>query len=220
MKSQIARTMTGLLIVAVGVGFLLDSAHVINFGTIASTWWPLAVIVAGIIMLINDSRNYLWSFLIIGLGVFFQLKEFYFIDINPWELFWPLVVIIVGASLIFRPGSGHKVAKTDRDDLSAIMGGVDQKNVSEDFKGSKLTAVMGGVKLDLRKAKIKKEATIDVFAFWGGIELIVPRNIVVRNKASSILGSVENTAEQDEAKDVPVLYITGDAIMGSVEIKN
>lgn len=79
---------------------------------------------------------------------------------------------------------------------------------------------MGGAKLDLRKATIKKEATVEVFALCGGIELVVPREITVRNQTSAILGGVEDKSEREGGKNAPVLYITGDVIMSGVEIKN
>jgi len=34
---------------------------------------------------------------------------------------------------------------------------------------------MGGCEINLADAKITKEATIDVLAFWGGIDIRVPR---------------------------------------------
>lgn len=220
MKSYITRIITGLVVVAIGVGFLLDNAHVIEFGTIATTWWPLLVVLAGIVIFINDAKNYLWALLVMGAGVLFQLRTLDIVDVNPWQVFWPVVIIVVGVSIIFSRTPGHKVSKSERDDITAILGGSEQQNTSNDFKGSKLTAVMGGTKLDLRKAKIKKEATVELFAFWGGVELIVPRNVMVRNQTSAILGGVEDKTDQELTKDSPVLYVIGDVIMAGVEIKN
>lgn len=220
MKSQITRIVTGTAIIAVGVGFVLDNINVIEFGALVGDWWPLAVILAGILIFLNDTKSYLWALIVTAVGVAFQLRELGIVDINPWQFFWPFVIIAVGLSIVLRRGPSHVVSKSERDDLTAILGGTEQKNRSEDFKGSKLTAVMGGAKLDIRKASIKKEATIELFAFWGGIELIVPRDIVVRNQTSAVLGGIEDKTEQEVGKNAPVLYITGDVIMAGVEIKN
>lgn len=119
-----------------------------------------------------------------------------------------------------RSAARLSVSKTEREDITAILGGSDQRNSSQDFKGSKVSAIMGGVKLDLRKAVIKKEATIEIFTFWGGVELLVPSNVIVKNKSSVILGGIEDKTERDTSKDAPVLYITGDIIMAGVEVKN
>lgn len=220
MKAQLTRIITGIAIVAVGIGFLLDSFNIIEFGSLVKEWWPLAVIFAGFVILLNDVRSYLWALVVMGLGVLLQLRELGITDVNPWQLFWPAIIIVVGLSVLFTRGPRIRASKTERDDVTAILGGSDQKNTSEDFKGSKLTAVLGGAKLDIRKATIKKEATIEVFAFCGGIELIVPRDVTVRNKTSAILGGVEDKSEREGGKNAPILYIVGDVIMGGVEIKN
>ena len=220
MKAQITRYITGLAIIAVGAGFLLDTFNVIEFAKLAGDWWPLAVIFAGVIIFINDVRSYLWALLVAGAGVVFQLKELGITDVNPWQLLWPAVIIVVGLSVLLGRSPKHRVSKAERDDVTAILGGTDQRCASEDFKGSKVTAVMGGVKLDLRKATIKKEATIEIFGFWGGVELVVPRNVIVRNQTAAILGGVEDKTDQEATKNAPVLYVTGDVIMAGVEIKN
>lgn len=221
MKAQLSRIILGLVILGIGIGFLLDSFNVFNFGVIAAQWWPLAVILVGLLIFLNDVKNYLWALLVVGVGVLWQLKELGIADVNPWQLFWPAVIIVVGLSILFnRSATRLRASKSERDDMTAILGGSDQRNTSQDFKGSKVTAVMGGVKLDLRKAVIKKEATIEVFSFWGGVELVVPRDITVKNQTSVILGGVEDKSEREGGKDAPVLYVVGDVIMAGVEIKN
>lgn len=220
MKAQITRIISGIIIAAVGVGFLLDSLNLIEFGTLAETWWPLLMIIGGLAIFLNDTKSYIWALLVAGFGVVFQLQTLDIMEVNPWQLFWPAVIIAVGVSVIFSRSPGHKVSKSERDDMTAILGGSEQMNTSKDFKGSKLTAVLGGTKLDLRKATIKKEATIELFTFWGGVELVVPRDVIVRNQTSTILGGVEDKTDQEAGEDAPVLYVIGDVIMAGVEIKN
>ena len=59
-----------------------------------------------------------------------------------------------------------------------------RRSNSQTFDGADLTAVMGGCEIDLRQASIAPgtEAVIDVFAFWGGIEIKVPEDwtVVIR----------------------------------------
>jgi len=221
MKAQITRFIAGLAIIGTGVGFLLDNLNVFDFSYWASQWWPLAVILVGLLVFVNDFRSYMWAFLIVGFGILLQLKTLGIADINPWQFFWPLVIIFVGVSVVLnRSAVRTHVSKADRDDATAVLGGSDVRSTSENFKGSKISAVMGGVKLDLRKATIEKEATIEVFSFWGGVEIVVPRNVIVKNKTAVVLGGVEDKTEQEAGKNAPVLYITGDVIMAGVEIKN
>lgn len=221
MKTNVSRLITGLVIITVGAGFLLGNLQVLNFNSIVQDWWPLAIILAGILVFINDTKSYLWAILIAGFGVLLQLRVLGLADINPWQFFWPLVIIFIGLSILFnRSAVRLRVDKSERNDATAVLGGSDVRSTSDDFRGGKATAVLGGVKLDLRKATIKKEATIEIFSFWGGVEIIVPRNVIIKNQTAAILGGVEDKTEQETNKNSPVLYVIGDVIMAGVEIKN
>lgn len=215
------RLITGLCIVAFGALLLLSNLNLYHFDEFFRTWWPLILIGAGALMYLNDRGNYLWAGLVAFFGLLFQVRELNLLSVSPWQLFWPSVIIFVGISILMNRSTGTKrVSKADRDDTTAILGGSDLRSASEDFKGSNATAIMGGVKLDLRKATIKTEATVSVFCFWGGVEIVAPRNVIVRNQTSAILGGVEDKTDQEAGAKAPVLYITGDVIMGGVEVKN
>lgn len=220
MKS-LTRTIIGLLIVAVGASFLLTNLNILPFDVGIAQWWPLFIVAGGVVMLLSDVRNYLWAMLVIGLGALLQLKEFGIVDVNPWQLFWPAIIIVLGVSVMTSRGSSRgKIAASDREDVMAILSGSEVRVESKDFKGSRVTSICGGAMIDLRKAVIKKEATIDVFAFWGGIEIIVPEHVMVKNNTSAIMGGVEQQAGGDAVKEgSPILYITGDVVMSGVEVK-
>jgi predicted membrane protein len=221
MKAYTTRFITGLAIIAAGAALLFSNLNILNFNELVSTWWPLAIITAGLLIFLNDVKSYVWAGLIVLVGAILQLKQLDVVDVNPWQLVGPLIIIFIGVSVILNhAASKRRITKTERDDTTAILGGIDKRNASDDFKGSKVTAIMGGAKVDLRKATIKKEATLEVLAFWAGIEIIVPRNVVVRNQTSAIMGGVEDKTDQDNVKNAPVLYVTGDVIMSGVEIKN
>ena len=220
MKS-LTRTIIGLLIVAVGASFLLTNLNILPFDVGIAQWWPLFIVAGGVVMLLSDVRNYLWALLVIGLGVLFQLKQFGIVDVNPLQLFWPAIIVVLGVSVMTSRGSSRgKIAASDREDVMAILSGSEVRVESKDFKGSRVTSICGGAMIDLRKAVIKKEATIDVFAFWGGIEIIVPEHVMVKNNTSVIMGGVEQQAGGDAVKEGgPILYVTGDVVMSGVEIK-
>lgn len=221
MKTSYTRILAGLGVVLFGGLLLLDSLSINGFDNLIGTWWPLFVIGAGILIFLNDAKSYMWALLVTGLGIGYLLDNFNIIDFNPWQIFWPAVIIVVGLSILFRhSGTQQRLTKEKSDDVSAILGGIDHINKSTDYKGGKVTAVLGGVKLDLRKAVIKDEATLDVFSLMGGVELFVPENVVVKSKAAVIMGGIENKAQTTSSKNSPSLYITGDIIMAGVEVKS
>lgn len=226
-KLSPSRIITGLLVLAVGVGLLLSNLNVLNFGDIVRDWWPTIIIVSGIIIFLSDMKNYLWALIVTAFGVATQLHILDLIPVNAWQLVWPIIIIVIGISILVNravfAGAGNsaaKVSKADREDVTAILSGTDQKNHSTDFKGAKITAIMGGAQVDLRKAVIKKEATIEIFSLMGGVELIVSEDVMVKCSTSNILGGIENKASAPSSKDAPVLHVIGDVIMAGVEIKN
>ena len=66
------------------------------------------------------------------------------------------------------------------------MSGSQGNIASSNFAGGEITAVMGGVELDLRNASIQTDAVLNVFAFWGGISLKIPSDWSVVNNANAL----------------------------------
>ena len=216
---SLSRILTGLGIISIGVLAALGTFDVIDFANIASNWWPVVLIGLGIIMLIE--RNVVWGLIVAGLGGAFLLRSLDYTNFNVFELFWPAAIILVGVSILFNR-TGANILKTNKshDDVTAILGGVGVNNTSDNYTGGKATAIMGGVTIDLRKATIKKEATLQVMSFWGGIEVKVPEDWVVKNRTNAIIGGVDVKTPVATKKDAPVLHIVGDVIMAGVDVKN
>lgn len=83
-------------------------------------------------------------------------------------------------------------------------------------------AVMGGVELDLRNARMGAGmSTIEVRAFWGSIDILVPNDVHVDCDVDAPAGSAEVKYETPSlaAPDAPRLRITGTVIMASVNVK-
>jgi uncharacterized protein DUF1707/cell wall-active antibiotic response 4TMS protein YvqF len=82
-------------------------------------------------------------------------------------------------------------------------------------------AIMGGVSLDLTQARFAEaETTINVFAFWGGVEIIVPEEVTVVVSGVGFMGAFDNrTTVTPTVPGGPVVRITGLALMGGVDVK-
>lgn len=218
-RSGATRAISGVIILGLGLIFLLNNTGIIDAGGL-SDWWPLILIAFGIMMLVSNIRNLFGLFLVI-LGGAYQLRELGAIDFSPWQIIWPLLIIFVGASILFRHAyHGGRVSKNERDDLTAIMAGVNSTNTSKDFKEAHVTTIMGGGRLDLRQATIKDGALIEVFSFWGGVELVVPKDVIIKNQVNNILAGTEDKTSQETDKKSPTLTIAGDLIMAGITIRN
>ena len=57
-------------------------------------------------------------------------------------------------------------------------------------------------------------------AFWGGIDIRVPRGWRIENDVTAILGGIVDKTDRDVPAGSPTLMVRGIAIMGGVEIKH
>ena len=227
-RAPAVQVVVGLLVVAVGVLFLLDNLGVIVFRH-AFGFWPLALIAGGASLIASDrkpnSRKSGTVLVVVGLALL--LQQLGLVDIS-WRIVWPLIVIGAGGLILYRTLGTKRMrdrpelAGADIDsviDVTAIMGGVERRVASTDFRGGDVTAVMGGCDLDLRACGLLKEATLDVFAFWGGITVRVPPDWTIVLQGQPLMGgfSQKTVAPPETAKR---LVITGMAVMGGVEVRN
>ena len=102
------------------------------------------------------------------------------------------------------------------------MSGVKKSSNAQTFRGGDLTAVMGGVEIDLRQASMEpgSEVTLDTLALWGGIEIRVPEDWEVRTPGFAIMGGFVDESRPPSEPTGKRLLVGGMALMGGVEIKN
>lgn len=79
---------------------------------------------------------------------------------------------------------------------------------------------MGGGQIDLTQARFAEaEATIQVVAFMGGVEIIVPEDVAVRVTGFGFMGAFDHKNAHEAPPGSPVLTVTGFALMGGVEVR-
>ena len=107
--------------------------------------------------------------------------------------------------------------------IVAAMGGAERKGSWIVPQHLKVWAMAGGAVLDLREARFAPGRTvIEVFAFMGGVEIIVPPGVRVETSSTAVFaGGVENEAGDATALSPlqPVLELSGLVIFGGVETK-
>ena len=134
-------------------------------------------------------------------------------------MLWPLVLITIGLAIIFNLSQRQRgSAKKSTDDNMVASFSGNTRKIKGEFAGNSLSAVFGGVDLDLRQAKIEDGAVIDIFVLCGGINIIFPDNVIVRTQVTSILGGVDDKTNAAKSAKKTV-YIRGDCVLGELEIK-
>ncbi len=223
------RIFWGLILIIVGGLFLLDQMGRLEFGDIASKYWPVILILIGVAAILSSGfRRWGPGLFFIILGAVFQLRELGYLHRDVWHYLWPAFIILAGIWILFgaafrRHGGGAFPVDTGRDmDISAVLSGQERRFTAPNFKGGRATAVMGGVEIDLSGATLEGgKAAVELTAIMGSVELRVPRDWEVVLNATPILGGVEDKRKpvaKVEAK--ATLYVKATAIMGGIEIKD
>jgi predicted membrane protein len=161
-------------------------------------------------------------------GAIFLARNLGFLYLT-WHDFWPLILIGAGLLMLWnrlyvpsRPTGSSANAEGELN-VHAVFGGVERKVTSDDFRGGHVSAMFGGIELNLRRAGMRGEsAAIDISAVFGGVEIKVPANWIVVVEGSSIFGGFSDKSAQP-APDMPGvkrLFVRGSAVFGGVDIKN
>ncbi|MEO6602173.1 MAG: LiaF domain-containing protein [Polyangiaceae bacterium] len=111
------------------------------------------------------------------------------------------------------------VSKTPR--VVAILGSVERRGQLA-ARASGALSILGSVVIDLRDVSMPAGVTtVKVSAVLGSVEIIVPPNLAVESAGASILGSFEafQRVPREPDPDLPVLRVTGRAVLGSIEIR-
>ncbi|KAB2924105.1 MAG: cell wall-active antibiotics response protein [Bacteroidetes bacterium] len=224
----------GLLIIAVGVLFMLDNLGLFYAGDLLR-YWPALLVVWGLTKVTQapGTPGQVFGWILIAVGSLMVLDRMNVIDFRVWD-WWPVILIIIGLNFLRSSvnrtrrvearietgaGAGEETDAYFRN--VALLSGVKRSITSREFRGGELTAVMGGCEIDLREAEIAgDEAVLDVFVLWGGIEVRVPMGWTVTVKALPIMGGVDEKVYPPKEGPAKRLVLTGNIVMGGVEIKN
>lgn len=110
---------------------------------------------------------------------------------------------------------------TERQTIVGIMGGAERKGVWTPARQTAVIALMGGVELDFREARLPSGVTeVNVFAIMGGVEIMVPPGVHVDMNGFALMGGFGQCGYAPPPTDpnAPILRISGFALMGGVDV--
>jgi predicted membrane protein len=218
------RIVLGIILVLLGVLYLLDIADVLNASSIVGSWWPVGIIIFGLVALLGPNRSVTGGGIMIAVGLILLIASTDLVDVSVGELIFPVILIAIGAGvLLMRSSRRAEGDPANTVNAFAMFGGNDTISRSESFQGGSLVAILGGTTLDLRHATIDPAgAGIDTFAAFGGIDVLVPRGWRVHVKGMPIFGAFEDKTDPSApiAPNAPHLTISGVAAFGGVAVKH
>ena len=229
---QIRAIVWGITIITLGVIFGGTALGLFDINVFFNGWWTLFIIIPSAINLILEKQK-LTSLAFLATGVLLLLAAQDVISYGAaGKAILATFLIIIGLSIIIKTlisGKNDKevekkvkeMGDSDKMDTQvAIFSGSDKTYNNETFNGANLTAVFGGVELDLRKAKFTKDTVIKAYCAFGGIDIKVPENIRVKINSGFMFGGAIDERKGDTTKSKYTIYIDVNGGFGGVSIND
>ena len=216
----------GILLIIVGGLWLLDNINIIDFHF--SNWWPLILIFLGFADLTNSRRiNNFSAWFFIVLGGLFLLPTNNVIGWHEIWKYWPVLLILIGLSMIFKrrsyysPGRTSEITGEDHIKGTVIFGDLEKGSDSQKFSGGSLSTIFGDTTLNLKDAQLSEEgATLDASVVFGDILIMIPQSWILEIRSSNVLGDLKNKSRNTRESTGKRLIINANIIFGDLVITN
>ena len=207
----------GFLLIFIGLILGLNAFGITNINLFFSGWWTLFIIIPSLVGLINDKeKTSSLIFLIIGVWLFLAERDLL-----------PVILISIGLLLVFKDVlsiNGKEIKKINANNKEsnnyiAVFGSQDLKFEDEKVENLDLKSLFGGIKLDLRDAKIEKDIVINTLSVFGGIDIYVPDGVKVKVSSTPFFGGVEVKRKKQSNNKEITIYLNSVCIFGGVDVK-
>lgn len=212
MRNKVKDIILGIVLIIIGIVFLGNEFGVWNVSIFFDGWWTLIIIIPSALNLFQHGSKLSSALgLLIGMLLLLAARDkISWADVG--KIFLPAMLILLGFSVIFKKNFklGKVKNKEDMDNYVAIFSGTEDNIDAQKFLGTNITAVFGGVELNLKNAIIDQDVVINCTAVFGGIDLILPDNVKVKTSGVPIFGGIENkriNKSQVEGSTVYINYV-------------
>ncbi|MEE9206445.1 MAG: DUF5668 domain-containing protein [Acidimicrobiia bacterium] len=218
------RVFVGSVLVAIGVVFVLEASDVLDAGETLGSWWPASIIGLGLFNALDRRRVTSGSAVLVLVGAVLLAITTDVFGADTWSLAWPIALIGAGVWLVLGWGrrSVRRVPNIDTVDGLAVLSASRVGTRSEQFRHASLTAVLGGVTLDLSEATpAATGAVVDATAVLGSITVLVPRGWLVEVRGIPVLGGWDDTTDRSSVgSGAPRLEVRALVALGGLEVKH
>lgn len=217
----------GFLLIFIGLILGLNAFGITNINLFFSGWWTLFIIIPSLVGLINDKeKTSSLIFLIIGVWLFLAERDLIEYELLI-KLLLPVILISIGLLLVFKDVlsiNGKEIKNINANNKEsnnyiAVFGSQDLKFEDEKVENLDLKSLFGGIKLDLRDAKIEKDIVINTLSVFGGIDIYVPDDVKVKVSSTPFFGGVEVKRKKQSSKKEITIYLNSVCIFGGVDVK-
>jgi len=158
----------GIFFVLIGTLILLDNLEILYFRTVWSYFWPLLLIIIGLIMVIKKRRTEITS----EEETNIQNEE------NNVEDTYS--------------GRYYRTTVINENQQSHYFGNVNYASQDKDFSGLNLSNIFGDITVDISNIDFASgEKFVNVNGIFGSIKILLPKNIPIKFIGSTLIGSVK-----------------------------
>ena len=215
--------MVGLFLVLRNTGFFPEFIDHVIFS------WPMLLVAIGLVMTLGAAEK-TSGVIVMAVGGFFLIPMIFRETFHDYNMFWPSIFIIIGVIFIstkrrgWNSVSSKGIVGDDYIDYVNVFSGGERQIISENFKGGRISAVFGGMELDLTKAKLAPGRNdLEIACVFGGATLIVPDDWNISIEVTPVLGGFTDSRKLTPGRTVDPtkqLVIKGAVVFGGGEIKS
>jgi len=226
MKNKNSNTLTGVIIVLLGIYLACNALFDWHFTVFFKGWWTLFLIIPSAYSIKREGLK-AWSTICLGAGIIFFLSARGIISAGTaFKLCIPAALVIWGIFIITEGSRGRKriaqgdvLYKNGSPEYSAIFSEQKITCNNEVYVGATINAIFGSADMDLRGAYISEDVAMNCSAIFGGIVIRVPDNVNVYVSCVPIFGGVDNKITNRSIPGAPTLYINATCMFGGIDIK-
>ncbi|MDO4283454.1 MAG: LiaF-related protein [Clostridia bacterium] len=216
----------GIVFIIVGIIWGINSLGIASINVFFNGWWTLFIIIPCFIGIFKE-REKMGNFIGLVIGIILLLCCRGILSFNMiLKLALPLILVFIGINIIFKDFISGKInqriKELNTDGMEEYCGTFSEQKVTlrdNEFKNAKLDAVFGSVKFDFSNCNISEDGVIKTSAIFGGITIIVPSNVNIKIKSTSIFGGVSNKIERVRDNKLPTIYVDALCLFGGVDIR-
>lgn len=227
MKSKVSAVVFGSALVLLGVVLSGNALGLWSADVMFDGWWTLFLIIPALVSIVEQRPNP-GNLILLGVGLLLLADAQRLLgDVSVWSMFFPLVIVVVGATVLWKGVVGSKplVDSEGRpmhpgNRVSAAFSGATAVYTGLPFTGAVTQAMFGGVELDLRGAIITEDVLIDATSLFGATEIIVSPGTKVDLNSVGIFGGSDSNAEAPHSgAPGPIVHVRSTAIFGGLDVK-
>lgn len=216
----------GLIFIVLGLIVGLNSLGIASINVFFDGWWTLFLIIPSFMGLLKD-KDKTGDMILFVVGVLLLLASQGVINFEIiMKLVFPTILVIIGLSCIIKGIVGtdfrekvKEIKCNDKDTLKcdAVFSG-QKLTVENSILGADVNAIFGGLELDLRKAKLKKDIVITASSVFGGIDILLPDDVNLELNPTCIFGGVDDKSKKNKDAKATI-YLNATCVFGGIDIK-